>query len=228
MRIISDLEQGTPEWLQWRQGGIGASDAPILLNGKHFERTYENFLATLISGEEDNTPRNTFIMERGKQFEPLARSWYERRFKVNAPPLCAESSTYPFIRASLDGWLPNSRITLEIKYADKVSHELALTQRKVTPKYTPQLLHQILVTESPLVHYVSGNPRFPSDEQMALCPFRATQEDLEDILTRLCITWEQKLKGEAITFKELETLSKGRIGEFKLPPTLAAYFHKGT
>lgn len=221
MKIVP-LEQGTPGWLEWRKGGVGASDAPILLNGTHFNRTFEGLLEQHITGCEDATPRNEYIMNRGKEFEPLARTWYERRFYVQAPPVCVESTVYPFIRASLDGWLDKPQITLEIKYADKDSHRLALDDKVVTPKYTPQLLHQCLATGSPKVHYVSGNPRFDPHERMALVPFKAAEEDLLDMLTRLCLFWELKASQTRLTFTSFNFEVQGRKGKWPLPEGLKA------
>lgn len=224
MKIIS-LEQGTPEWLAWRKGGIGASDAPILLNGSHFKRTFETFLDQHITGKEDDTPKNEFIMNRGKEFEPQARTWYERRFYVQAPPICVESIPYPFIRASLDGWLPTPRITLEIKYADQESHRLALEKNEVTPKYTPQLLHQCLATASPKVHYISGNPRFDLPERMKLVLFKATEDQLLDMLTRLCLFWELRTSQSRLTFTEFNSEVQGRKGKWSLPRSLQEAFN---
>ncbi len=40
MKII-DLEQGTPEWLEWRKNGIGSSDIATIMGANPYQTPYQ-------------------------------------------------------------------------------------------------------------------------------------------------------------------------------------------
>lgn len=201
MKVV-ELEQGTPEWLAWRRQGFGASDAPLLVHGKHYDRTYEGLIASMITQIDNPIPSN-WAMEQGKLFEPQARRWFEETYHVKAPPICCEHEDYPYIRASLDGWVAEKNILLEIKYASKEAHQDALN-RKVPSKYVPQLTHQVLASGVSKIYYISGNPRFSADERITSVPFTPGEELLHDMLRRLQISWQAVQNQEPITFAELQ------------------------
>lgn len=194
MRVFA-LSQGSSEWLLWRQYGIGSSDAPVILNGRHFERDRLQLWKEK-RGEKpvvsDNTYRN-MRMRRGQILEGDVRHWYEQIISKTVKPLCAMHATKDYLKASLDGWEPVSRTILEIKCPGKKDHQSAL-DREIPSKYLPQLQHQLLVSGASRVHYLSYNPAFDKADRYALVTYLPDREDLE-----LLETWETLFWGCVLT-----------------------------
>src|ERR1700733_12549226 len=70
---IVALQQGTPEWLEWRHNGLGSSDASTIVGENRFKTA-----AQLL--EEKRGPARDFgqnaAMARGTELEPEARRRY--------------------------------------------------------------------------------------------------------------------------------------------------------
>jgi len=130
MSIIVGLVQGTPEWLKWRDGGIGASEIFVLAawaealgfkepNPRPIEKR-PDWLQTPAMlyrrklGLEPGVSVNA-NMARGNRMEPIIRSEFNRMFKTETIPVCVEAGA-PW-QVSLDGYhRPNgSAVILEIK-----------------------------------------------------------------------------------------------------------------
>lgn len=136
------MEQNTKEWLDWRRQGIGASDAPAIMGISPYTTPYKLWLEKI--GKEDVTDdeEKNYVLEKGKELEPLARDMYEHRMKVKASPKLVEYETYPFVRASLDGFYDD--VVVEIKYVGKS----VWRKGDIVPHHYPQLQHQILCTNA--------------------------------------------------------------------------------
>lgn len=180
MRVVN-YEQGTPDWLLWRNVGLGGSDAPVLWWGKHFETTVEKLWmekALAVHGDRirrllpgvpwvSRPKRENTAMKMGKDAEPLIRKWYQDWTGFTFEPLCAVHDTVDWLKGSLDGWIGEKKVVVEIKRPGmrrdgSCDHHDALEGR-VPPKYVPQLLHLCLVTGAERAHYLSyGDPKhFP-------------------------------------------------------------------
>ena len=181
MRTVT-LEQGSLEWLAWRTFGIGSSDAPVIVKGKHFDRD-RHALWQEKRGELLPKERSVWInerMRRGQVLEGDVRNWYVNWIKKSVSPLCAFHATKDYIKASLDGWEPFSRTILEIKCPGKKDHDSALNNT-VPDKYLPQLQHQALVTGAKQVHYLSYNPTYPKLDRYALVSYHPEKDDISKL-----------------------------------------------
>jgi len=157
MRIITGpaTQQNTAAWLAWRANGIGASEAPAIMGTSKFRTAYELF--RLRRGIGPPPPPNPFldrIRARGHLLEPIARRAYERHTGTTVTPIIAESSIYPFIRASFDGYNAFDAIPVEIKCPGDTAHALAM-KGIVPPEYFDQVQQQIFVAEAQFAHYYS-------------------------------------------------------------------------
>lgn len=150
MKVIK-LEQGTPEWLSWRKNGIGASDAPVLLNKAKFKDLETLYLEKV--GELEEFKGNAYA-ERGNLLEPEARARAEHVLGRSFVPVCAEHNEYSFIRASFDGLNVASNEIMEIKCPGSKNHEIARSGR-VPDEYIPQVQWQLFVSGAVLCRYVS-------------------------------------------------------------------------
>ena len=163
------LEQGTTEWLKWRNGGIGSSDAPKLLG----------FFGGLKKMKKE--PRSNWQMQRGTMLEPHARIRFIEETGIWLRPLCWQHPTKPYLRASLDGLSDDNKLLVEIKSPSMKSHLEAL-DGKVPEHYNIQVQHQMLVLGLNSALYLSYNPDHP-DEKCQMTAIRIDRD--EDICNRI-------------------------------------------
>jgi putative phage-type endonuclease len=166
------MKQQSNEWLEWRKKGIGSSDAPVIMGVSPWKTPYQLWEEKTGRVEEKSIPN--FAMQRGIDLEPKARAYYELLMGEGVldemPPSLMEHPEYPYLRASLDGYNPRTKVVLEIKCPGEEDHEKA-KQGQIPEKYIPQITHQVLVTGAKRVDYLSfdGNqgvvvPFIPDDD----------------------------------------------------------------
>ncbi len=145
---IVELEQGTPEWHEWRHKGIGAFDAKaaIAKRGKSRAKLLEEKRAS----EPPEDSFTTEAMDLGTELEPEARQRYIRKYLTNVRPVCVQSTQYPWLRASLDGLSDDGNLVVEIKCGAWV-HQQAL--ERVPSQYKAQVQHILAVTGLPSLHF---------------------------------------------------------------------------
>ncbi|MFI5303749.1 MAG: lambda-exonuclease family protein [Nitrospiria bacterium] len=180
--IIVKLQQGEPEWLEWRSQGIGASDAPAIM-GENPWKTPSDLLEEKCNGKK--TVSNA-AMIRGAALEPEARAQYEARVGVQMVPTCLQSTQYDWLRASLDGLAANGSSAVEIKCGESV-YRKAATYLKVPEYYFGQLQHILAVTNLRSIDFYCYLPKRPPVH------FSVARDD--SYITRLIETerlfWEQ-------------------------------------
>lgn len=147
-----EQDQRTSAWRKWRHKGLGASDIPVIMGVSPWKTPYQLWEEKI----QDEPPENktSYILEKGKETEVIARNWYSKIYKR---PMSATTKVHPeydFLRASLDGYDADMGLVLEIKLVGKEDHDLA-KQGKIPNKYIPQLQAQLLVTGAKSVHYFS-------------------------------------------------------------------------
>ena len=132
---VVGLEQGTEQWLRWREEGVGSSDATALMG--HFGGIARK------AKEKDRAPNAR--MQRGTALEPFARVLFIELTGKFIMPGCFQSRSHPFMRASLDGISEDRKLVVEIKSPSWKVHDLAL-RGQVVNYYRPQCQHQLFVT----------------------------------------------------------------------------------
>lgn len=190
MKILN-LNQYGPDWLKWRQAGIGGSDAPTITGDSPFI-SGEQLLRSKREGNAKVIKEN-YRMKRGKKLEPLARIKYMELTGVRVRPVCVTHDKYPWLRASLDGLSYDPPYTvLEIKCPSNFNHETALSG-DIPAHYIPQCQHMLLVTEAPVLHYFSytDSPRFKPEEQFALVRVNPDREYMDWLLSKEKAWWEK-------------------------------------
>lgn len=136
------LKQGSREWLDWRHGGIGASDASVIMGENPWKDAEE--LLSEKCGLADRLSA-TKAMIRGTKLEPIARNAYSKRTGRTVKAACLQSTRYPWMRASLDGLSACGRHAVEIKCGASAYSTTAAT--KTPPSYYyAQLQHTLAVT----------------------------------------------------------------------------------
>lgn len=110
---VVTLEQGSNEWLLWRNQGIGGSDIATLLKGskKSINNLYFEKIGAIRGFQGNEATRH------GHKYEPLVRQRLMDKSKWDIKPLCVESTNPELgahFRVSLDGIVANTAI-VEIK-----------------------------------------------------------------------------------------------------------------
>jgi putative phage-type endonuclease len=146
------LQQNTKEWLDYRKGKIGSSDAPSIM-GVGFKTPYQLWLEKLSLSE---TPINK-SMQRGHDLEEEARRAFENITDLLVFPEVIESKEHNWMIASLDGITLKRDAIVEIKCAGQKDHDIALNGQ-IPDKYFPQVQHQMAVSELDFCYYFSYHP----------------------------------------------------------------------
>lgn len=176
MKIVN-IKPRTPQWHRWRDLGVSASEADIVLGRSSYKtpyRLYAEKKGLMLPDNLDGNPhvrrgirlepvaRHSFETRysdlvpdlsddlKDDSYDPVARSSYESRHDVLLFPLCAEADEYPFIRASFDG-VDDNGIPVEIKAPSEKNFRDAQTNGEKSilyQRYYPQVQQQILVAGS--------------------------------------------------------------------------------
>ena len=159
MPKIIDLEQGSPEWLEWRRDHVGGSDAPAILfltppPRDRFRVWLEKVGAVKASSVGPSSYETP--MQRGLRLEPEARNRYSAEIGAFAPPACLECTRWgqQFMSASVDGYIAGEKI-VEIKCPVTSRTHLDAREGKIPPAYLCQMQHSMFVAEVPVCDYVS-------------------------------------------------------------------------
>ncbi len=130
--------QGTPEWHEWRHNGIGASEVPAIFGLSPYTTAYELWQEKIKLMPE---PKGTsLVMQRGHEYEKMARAAYEFETGLDFSPECFEHPEYPFLRASLDGWCEQIRAGLEIKYVGRAKFDGPIAEHHMIQVQTQMLV----------------------------------------------------------------------------------------
>ena len=143
--------QNTDQWTTWRGKGLGSSDAPVIMGVSPWKTPFQLWEEKVGLGKAF---QGNFATQRGHEMEPKARAAFELESGYEFNAVVAEHASYPFIRASLDGFNSELNAILEIKCPGKDDHQTA-KDGKVPEKYWPQLQHQLLVTGAKQCFYYS-------------------------------------------------------------------------
>ena len=140
--MIENIAQRTPEWYEWRRGGIGASEAAQVLGISPWGTPYELFLEK--TGKVVKPDFQSTAMKRGVEFEDGALLELETELgqDIDTTHTLFEHPEYRFIRASVDGMLNDA--VVEIKVPGPAQYE---AMKKGLPDYyMAQVQQQMLVT----------------------------------------------------------------------------------
>lgn len=144
-------------WLQWRHGGIGSSDAPVIQGVSRYTK-YDRLLFEKVMpvAIEDNS--NSYIKNRGNKIEKLIREYYEKEIGKALPAVSCVNKLREYQIATLDG-SDGIDLIIEIKLLTSRDPNKTLNAEapgylkwraamdgKVPEEYIPQIQHQLAVT----------------------------------------------------------------------------------
>lgn len=162
MKIIN-LSQGSDEWLEWREGGVTATDATVLLGRSPYKTIWRLWAEKTGYARPEDLSANPLV-KKGVENEDKARIAFEEKHDDMVLPACVQSDEDPIFRASLDGlngdWQPvELKCPSESTWNDVCADG---TNSKPYQLYYAQVQHQLMVTEASkgwLVFWFEGEIR---------------------------------------------------------------------
>lgn len=179
------LNQDNPKWLSWRQQGIGSSEIAILMGSLPFKFNNILDLWKIKKGIMEDPFEGNEATETGKRLEPIARDYYNKKFKPKVTPKCFERTDLPFLRVSLDGIDSKKKKILELKCPGITNFKLAKNGTVLDYHYS-QVQYQMAVTGVEILHYGVYNV----DEGLVLFEIPRNEEYIEETIRRATIFWE--------------------------------------
>lgn len=160
MKIIKDIEQGTPEWFEIRKGKMTASHAQAIGNvGKGLE----TYIYDLVSEEYSSAEKEQFSnehTERGNELEATARGIYELENSVDVEQVTFVEYN-EFVGCSPDGFVGDDGL-VEIKCPNDTEYlkYLIFGEGQIDTKYIWQCQMQMLITDRKWNDLIIYNPNF--------------------------------------------------------------------
>lgn len=155
--LVDGLIQGSQEWLNWRKGVIGASDAPTIMGENPWERDAHLLKEKL--GLVAPFAGNAATRE-GQRLEPVARNLVSQKYGVDLRPVVIQDGEIPYIAASLDGLTAENNCIFEIKCGEK-AYLYSKMRRAIPPYYRAQLQHMMMVSGHAELIYAVYRPSQP-------------------------------------------------------------------
>jgi putative phage-type endonuclease len=167
---MSEIIQGTPEWLQLRLGHVTASRvADIMAKTKTGpSASRQNYLIELAIQRVTNVVEESYkneAMIRGTEEEPKARQAYElltETFVEEVP--FVKHKTIEWFGCSPDGIIKNNDGTynlLEIKNPNSATHWSYIKEGEPPTKYKIQMMAQMACTGAQWCDFFSYDSRMP-------------------------------------------------------------------
>lgn len=185
MRIITGMNQDTPEWLEFRLKHLGSSDSTIIMELSPWMTPLELWQQRM--GLREPQKMNP-AMQRGKVLESIALASINRILDSDMKPMVAESDQYKYMSSSFDGFDIKKGIACEIKCPGKEDHQIAI-EGNVPEKYYPQLMKQIYVGELDYIYYFSYD-----GINNALLKIERDDKYIRNLIEQEAIFWECILK----------------------------------
>jgi putative phage-type endonuclease len=154
MKVRNDIKGGTPEWLEWRKSGIGASDIAAICG----VCPYKSALDIYNDKKGLSKDRRNSAMQRGIDYEDEARKVFSHdRENQFWHPFNVERTGMEEFKASLDGYNLFTNTILEIKVPNRKVLDMA-RYGQLPIHYLYQVQWQLFVTGCLKAYYFCYNP----------------------------------------------------------------------
>lgn len=209
------MKQEGQAWLDWRDKGLGSSDAAAIMGASPYKTVYQVWLEKTGRGK---IPVNKFATQRGTKLEPVARSYFELLLNKDFPAMLAEHEEMNWLRASLDGYNKEDQAILEIKAPGLVEHKAAAAG-DVPEKYYWQVQHQMIVTGAKKANFASYHPEW--EPKGVIVEVYPDQKDIDRYLKKAFKFWNVYVKED-----KPPPLSKADTKIVKRKPELEKLFKR--
>ena len=151
--ILHDLVQGSQEWLDFRRGKIGSSDAAVIEGESPWKTPNQLYR----EHKENFVVLPNEAMKRGTALEPIARQKFIEETGIDVRPAVGQNDLYLWQISSFDGLSEDQKIVLETKSGSLELHEKAL-RGEIPIYYEIQCQHHYCVSRADKVFYQSYYP----------------------------------------------------------------------
>jgi putative phage-type endonuclease len=172
-----NVEQRTPEWIQYRLGKITGTRLKEVLRTDNLPLLYE-MIAEVESKQIEEIPMNK-AMQRGVDLEPIARQLYQERFGeiIEEVGFCL-SDENDYLALSPDGFTLDRKGAIEIKCPSTKTHVKYILDDRIPTDYLPQVCMYFIVNpELEWLDFVTYDDRF---KPLPLYVIHIKREDLSD------------------------------------------------
>ena len=185
--IHHQVEQNTEEWLDLRAGHLTGSSVSLIManEGKAFgdpaKKLATNIAIEQVTGQPILSSYSNMAMEKGHEYEPLARQAYEARHFVDVDP-------GGFFDCGFEGCSPDGLVgsagLIEIKSAIVPHiHFERIRLGRIETGYRWQCIFNLVHTCREWIDFVSFCPDFPAGG--ALWEQRLVKDDLQEEIERM-------------------------------------------
>ena len=183
------MEQHSNNWYDWRDAGLGSSDAAVILGISPYKTRYKLWEEKCKIAKKKEG--NKWAMDRGNEYEPIARATVEMKLNMDFPARLAEHPKFPFMRSSLDGYNAERSTILEIKVPGREDHEMAKSG-KAPDKYFAQIQQQFFVTGATDCVYYSYwiNTKNSNDRDDAIVWVKPDIPYIKKLFEECCKFWQ--------------------------------------
>lgn len=148
------MEQGSNEWHDWRDRGVGSSEIAVIMEAEGaYQTRHQLFMKkTGQARPETEKEKNSkqFIFDKGHRIEEMVRERYERKELICFNPALFEREDKPWQRASVDLCSHEIKTIKEVKYVSLEEFEEGVCPAR----YFPQIMWQYYVTGFEVVDLV--------------------------------------------------------------------------
>ena len=192
---IINLEQGSPEWCDFRKGKIGASMVASCVGIKGAFHSKEKARDIILGLKE---VFQNEAMKKGNDYEALIRARVEFLHSVSITPIVLQSLENEMFMASLDG-LDENGVIYEFKYSQD-EYDFVKKNKKPSDKYYAQVQFGLYISGKEKCLFVAMNKK----EELIECEVlkdEAYQEGLVKNVKEFILDYIIDQKSE---YKELE------------------------
>jgi putative phage-type endonuclease len=120
-----------------------------------YKTRYQLWLDKTLGPQPEKTQEGSqFIRDLGHHFEPKALNHFALLTGLDAEPELFEHRDHPWLRASLDGWIKETKQSVEIKYVGLERFNWVKQNQSVLEDHFPQVQHQHMVSGSETGFYI--------------------------------------------------------------------------
>ena len=172
-----NVEQRTPEWIEYRLGKITGTRLKEVLRSDNLPLIYE-MIAEVVSKQIEEIPVNK-SMQRGIDLEPVVRQLYQDKYNeiIEEVGFCL-SDENDYLALSPDGFTLDRKGAIEIKCPSTKTHVKYILDDKIPTDYLPQVcMYFIVNTELEWLDFITYDDRFI---ELPMYVIHVTREEISD------------------------------------------------